>query len=164
MSNGLLEITHNHLNLGTGFIDNISGGTIRVGGTFMAAANVFQPTGGTVEFVAYSGGGSPYIDLTTGNWMHNLMMNGNTTWLLGGAGPSQLTVNQDVTINSGGLNGSDDIIYLGDDWTNNMGAGGPTGETLITGTPFDVQNQMILTQGTFALSASAPLVTVASLM
>jgi hypothetical protein len=220
MSNGLLEITHNHLNLGTGFIDNISGGTIRVGGTFNASSNVFQPTGGTVELAAYSGGGVPYIDLHTGNWCHNLVLNGNTTWNIGGAGPSQLTVNQDLTINSGSFNGSDDILYVGDDWANNVGSGGfssgtstlyflgtnpepdrqlisgtntfynatnqntntfvefagpttivnnylaatnPSCESFITGTPFTVQNQMTLTQGSFALSASAPVVTVAKL-
>ncbi len=57
--------------------------------------------------------------------MINLTVNGNTTWLIGGSGASTLTVKQDLTINSGALQGgTGDLIYLGDDWINNAGNSG----------------------------------------
>jgi hypothetical protein len=45
---------------------------------------------------------------------------------------------------------------------NYSAASGPACETLITGTPISIQN-LLLTQGSFALSTSAPVVTAASL-
>jgi hypothetical protein len=128
MSGGTFEITNNHLSLPASFQDNITAGLIRVGGSFMALDNVFQPTGtNTVELINFSGTGSPYVDLRTGNWFINLTVNGNTTWLIGGSGASSLTVKQDLTINSGALQGdTGDLIYLGDDWINNAGNSGFT--------------------------------------
>jgi hypothetical protein len=126
MSGGTLEITNNHLSLPATFQDFITGGTIRVGGSFIALDNVFQPTGtNTVELINFSSTGNPYIDLHTGNWFINLTVSGNTTWLIGGSGASTLTVKQDLTINSGALmGGTGDLIYLGDDWVNNAGNSG----------------------------------------
>jgi hypothetical protein len=221
LSNGIFEVTHNPLQLTNTFVDNITGGVINVGATFTAADNVFQPSGGTVHLLDYSGGGSPYIQIGTVNWLQNLTVSSNIQWYISGAGATQLTILKDLTINSGGLIGSDDLVYIGDDWTNNVGtagfvygtgtvylngtvptperqvisgtttfynltnnnivaivefagpttinniynagAGGAACETFITGTPVNVLNQLNLPQGAFALSTSAPVVTVASL-
>lgn len=221
MSNGIFEVTNNALELTSTFVDNITGGTIRTGATFIAANNVFQPTGSNiVQLINYSGAGWPYIQQGTGNWFRNLTVNSNIQWYIGGGGASQLNVQQDLTINTGGLIGSDDNVYVGDDWTNNVGtagfvygtgtvylngtaptperqvvsgtttfynltnnninaivefagpttinnnynaaSGGAACETLITGTPVSIQS-LLLTQGAFALSTSAPVVTAGSL-
>jgi len=125
MGGGLFEVTHNHIQMSATFIDNITGGTMRTGGSFIAVSNVFQPAGGTVELSNSTVPGTPYVDLNTGNWMINLVVNGNTTWLLGGSGATTLTVKQDLTINSGALEGgAGDVINLGDDWINNAGTSG----------------------------------------
>jgi hypothetical protein len=218
MADGIFEISNNHLWLSSTFAENVSGGTIRVGGTFYASSGVFTPTGGTLELMNYGGtSGYPYIQLNSGNHLHNLVLDHNYTWLIGSGGASTLTINQDLTINDGTLNGSNDDIYIGDDWINNIGNsgftsgtghvyltgsnaspdmqvvagtntfynltnqntnsvvefagqttitnnydagnGGAACETFITGTPIDIQNQLILDQGVLALSASAPTVT-----
>jgi hypothetical protein len=93
--------------------------------------DVFQPSGtNTVELINFSSSGNPYVDLNTGNWMMNFTVSGNTTWLIGGSGASTLTVKQDLTINSGALQGgTGDLIYLGDDWVNNAGSSGFTAGT-----------------------------------
>jgi len=126
MSGGTFEITNNHLSLPATFQDFITGGMIRVGGSFIALDNVFQPSGtNTVELINFSGTGSPYVDLHTGNWFINLTVSGNTSWMIGGSGASTITVKQDLTINSGSLSGgTGDAIYLGDDWVNNAGNSG----------------------------------------
>lgn len=215
MTGGTFEVTHNHLNLSNTFIDAISGGDIRVGGSFVATSEVFQPSGGTFTFITTPLTGT-YIQSHLNNWFYNLTLDAGVPKAIYGSG-GYLTVKNDLTINSGSLNGSDDAIYLGDDWINNVGAAGftygtghvylsgtmPTPEiqeisggtfynisnlnldnvvqfngpttivnnyyagvsgtdctTLIIGSPFQVQNQLVLNQGWFSLSGSAPTVTV----
>lgn len=216
LSGGTFEITKMVTNFSSTFIDNITGGTMRFGATFIAADNTFQPSGGTVELINFSLSGYPYIQIGTVNYLQNLTVSSNVLWLISGGGAAQLTIWQDLTINSGGLNGSDDIIYIGDDWTNNVGnsgfvsgsgsvylngtvapperqiisgintfntlynlnvaapvefagpttinstyyaaQGGSGCASLITGTPVAIQI-LRLPQGTFSLSASAPIVT-----
>jgi len=124
LSDGIFEISHNVMNLSSTSTNIISGGTIRAGGTFIAYNNVFQPTGGDVELLNYSGPGSPYVELYTGNWFRNLIVSSDVSWYISGLGASTLTIQRDLTINSGGLNGSDDIVNVGDDWINNEGITG----------------------------------------
>ncbi len=150
MNDGVLEICHNHLSLTSTFLGSISGGTIRVGGSFMASDNVFQPSGGTVELVSYSGMGIPYIDLHNGNWFANLIINGSNTWAINGAG--QVAVNKDLTIEEGNLLADNDIIYVGDDWVNNVGQSGfscGTGTVYLTGVNPSPDRQMISGENTF---------------
>jgi hypothetical protein len=154
MSGGLFEVTHNHINMSSTFVDNIIGGTIRTGGSFIAVDNVFQPSGNNiVELSNSTVPGTPYVDLNTGNWMMNFVVNGNTTWLLGGSGATTLTVKQDLTINSGTLEGgAGDIINLGDDWINNAGNSGfipGTSIIYLTGTNPDPDRQTISGTTTF---------------
>jgi len=132
---GIFEISHNHLSLGSSFTENITGGTIRIGGSLIAYDGVFTPAGGTVVFITASGGGSPYIDLKTGNWLNNLTINGTNTWLVYLS--QNLHIKNDLLIEDGALDGSNDNIYLGDDWTNNVGPSGfveGTGTVYLDGT------------------------------
>jgi hypothetical protein len=214
---GTFEITHNHLNLQNTFVENMTGGTIRVAGSFIAQDGVFTPAGGTVEFITFSAGGTPYIDLHTGNWFHNLTNSASTRSLYD---IQNLYIKGDLLIQGGSLNASNDIIYLADDWTNSVGtsgfvegtgtvylngtsaidqqiiygetfftlynvntsryidiagntvvtnnfevgAGGNACNVFVTASTLDVQNQLNLQAGTLALSASAPTVTVASML
>jgi hypothetical protein len=132
---GIFEISHNHLNLQSSFVENITGGTIRIGGSLIAFDGVFTPTGGLVEFITCSAGGNPYIDLKTGNWFNNLTINGANTWLVYLS--QYLHIKGDLLILQGTLDASNDFIYLGDDWTNGVGTSGfieGTGTVYLNGT------------------------------
>jgi len=145
---GIFEISHNHLNLQSSFVENITGGTIKIGGTFIAYDGVFTPTGGVVEFIPYTGGGTPYIDLKTGNWFNNLTINGSNTWQVYLA--QHLYIKGDLLIQGGVLDAGNDFIYLGDDWTNNVGGGGfveGTGTVYLNGT--SASNHQIIHGETF---------------
>lgn len=220
MSNGIFEISHMSTEIKSTFVDNIAGGTMRFGSTLLAADNCFQPAGGTVDLINFSGTGYPYLQIGTVNWLQNLTVNSNIQWYISGSGSTQLTIKKDLIINSGGLIGTDDVLYIGDDWTNNVGTsgfncgtastvylngavatperqvisgnttfynlsnlntsavvefagpitvnnnyygggGGAACETFITGTPISIQT-LNLTTGNFALSTSAPVVSVIS--
>jgi hypothetical protein len=221
MNSGIFEISHNHLNFHATATENITGGTIRVGGTFSAPAPNFTPAGGTLELIDFAGGGYPYVQLYPTNHLYNLTINGPDTWLVSGAGADKLTVKNDLTINAGCLNGSDDTLYVADDWINNVGnsgfisgtglvilngtvptperqqiigtttfydlrnmnadavvqfdspvtishnylaaAGGAACESLVNGSPMNINGQLVLPQGYFAMSTAAPVVNVASL-
>ncbi len=131
----ILEVLYNHISIGPSFIGNITGGTIRVGGTFLSnIASQFQPSGGTLEFSGGVGGGC-YIQMATDNWLNNLLVDGGVSWLVHGS--QALHIKKDLTIESGSLNAYNDTIYLGDDWTNNVGATGfseGTGKVILNGT------------------------------
>ncbi len=221
MSSGTFEITENHFNFNASAVENITGGTIRVGGSVIAPAANFTPAGGTLELIDWPGSGHPYIELHPDNYLNNLVVNGPDTWLISGSGASRLLVKRDLTINAGCLNGSDDTLYVADDWINNIGvsgftcgtgivilngtapsperqqiignttfydltnlnpyaivqidgaitvsrnylaaAAGASCQTLVNGSPVNINGQLILPQGYFALSTAAPVVNVASL-
>ncbi len=154
LSNGIFEITHMSTSFAASFIDNISGGTMRFGSTINAPDNCFQPSGGTVELINFSGSGSPYLQIGMVNYLQNLTVNSNILWYISGSGASQLRIWKDLTINSGGLNGSDDIVYVGDDWTNNVGSGGflsGNGSVYLIGTAVPPERQVISGTNTFNL-------------
>jgi hypothetical protein len=138
---GIFEISHNHLSLNNTFVENITAGTIRIGGSLIASDGVFTPAGGTVEFIPFSGGGSPYIDLKTGNWFNHLTINGPNSW--GVYLVQDLYIKGDLLIQQGNLNAFNDNIYLAGDWTNNAGSPGfseGTGTVYLNGTsPLDIQ-------------------------
>jgi hypothetical protein len=146
MSSGIFEITQNHLNFNASATENITGGTIRVGGTFSAPAPNFTPAGGTLELIDFMGGGYPYVQLNSSNYLYNLTISGPDTWLVSGAGADKLTIKNDLTINNGCLNGSDDTLYVADDWINNVGTGGftcGTGLVILNGTVPTPERQQI---------------------
>jgi len=108
ISSGLFELTHNSINVASTCSDNISGGTIRVGGAFNSSYNgTFQPSGGIVEMAGSGGSG---IQIHSSNYFEDLIINDNT-WASTG-----LTVNDELQINSGyfNLNGHTvDANYVG---------------------------------------------------
>jgi len=99
----------------------ISDGFFQVRNSFEANnTDVFQPTGGTVEFF---GSGTSTIDCSSGNYFHNLLINkdpGEHSYIC-----EHLDINNDMIIDSGifrvtcGMSSYD--IYIAGDWTNNSG-------------------------------------------
>lgn len=117
----VFEVLHNHISIGSGFNGNISGGTIRVGGSFISNVGpLFQPSGGTLDYIGSVSSGT-YISMADGNWLHNLVIDGGTyNWDIYSSGA--LHVKKDLVIESGTFTASTDTIYLGDDWINNVGS------------------------------------------
>lgn len=118
LTDGLFEISGNSISLESTFTGNISGGIIRTGFSFRAnAPGIFQPTGGSVEFTCPSG--NPFITLQSGNYFHDFIFNPNTLIIL----YSDIHVMNDLEINSGVLDSDTYDIYVGGNWTNNVGDG-----------------------------------------
>jgi len=119
LSDGLFEITNNHIAIESSFGDNISGGIIRTGGTLMAdELNTFQPTGGTLEFTALTTG--KYVHCSDGNYLHKMLVNGSNEFNL----HNDLIIQNDLTIDAGSLDTNGHDIEVGGDWTNNVGDAG----------------------------------------
>jgi hypothetical protein len=120
----LFEMSGRSINIGTSFNDNnIFGGTIRLGRTLTANnANNFQMNYGTVEFIG-SGSGH-YIQVTNGNYLWNITI--NRTNAIGIYTGTSLTVKNNVLIQSGTFNANNNPIYVGRDWTTNVGTAGFT--------------------------------------
>ena len=110
LSAGLFEIMHNSILLGSTFIDNITGGTIRTGHSFRAeTAGTFEPGGGNVEFTGTQG--TPFIDCDAGNYFNDFDFNSTVDYVL----YSNTEVRGDVTIDDGLLNFIGyDLTCLGD--------------------------------------------------
>jgi hypothetical protein len=116
ISEGLFECTHNNLSLNN-FSNTITGGTIRVGGSFITG-NTFHPTGGVVEFEISSSIGN-YIKLNPGDYFNDLTLNmtGSVEIYSG----TSLDIKGDFTINGGELKTNSLPITVGGDWNNNVG-------------------------------------------
>jgi len=115
ISGGILETTNTNQRYESTFSGTISDGTFRVGGAFKAYASTFQPSGGTVEFIF---GGGHYIELSSGCWFHNLTFNNSGIRDLN----STMTVKNDLLITAGGFNTGSNGVYVGGNWTNNVGS------------------------------------------
>ena len=121
LSDGLFEITNNHIYIENSFIENVSGGTIRTGGTFKADnLNTFQPDGGTLEFTALTSG--KYVHCSDGNYLYDMLVNTANVFSL----HFDLIIQNDLTIKAGTLGSNGNDIEIGGDWTNNVGAAGFT--------------------------------------
>ena len=115
-SDGLFEITNNSIRIHTSFVDNITGGIIRTGGTLSTVySNTFKPSGGTLEFTSDNYGS--YIDCSNGNYVYNVVRNSSNTFLL----QSDLIIKNDLTIDAGVLNPNSHNIAIGGNWTNSGG-------------------------------------------
>lgn len=129
MTSGLFEITNNSIRFNSTAINNISGGILRTGGAFYGYyTGTFQPTGGVVEVIGSQPDNSIYC--ANGNYFYDLLINrdpGVTVYLT-----YTTTILNDLTIQNGVLDRYGDI-YIGGDWTNNVG---PTGFTEGLGTVF----------------------------
>lgn len=123
LTEGLFEITHNSVNFGETATTDVSGGTIKSGGAFASVdPGVFEPTGGTVELTGILPDGA--IHCYGGNFFYNLLINrepGNHVQFASG---QPITVKNDLTIQSGILNTGFSTLFVGGNWTNNVGPEG----------------------------------------
>ncbi len=128
---GVLTLTDETIDVTSGgveFVDgsqaDVSGGTIRCGGEFIVEANAtydIQFSGGTVEM--YGSSTSQYIEDHDGNTkLYNLVINKSTGTCTINYG--DLYLEKNLTINSGTLDTYNYDIYIGGDWTNNVGTSG----------------------------------------
>ncbi|MEA3446477.1 MAG: SprB repeat-containing protein, partial [Bacteroidota bacterium] len=100
------------------FTTNITGGTIRTPKTFYVY-DTYNPAGGTLEFY---GTGDPYLSMNhQGSALYNLHVNKTSGELL--CNTQSARISNDVIIDGGTL-GSADTLYVGGDWTNNVGTYG----------------------------------------
>jgi hypothetical protein len=121
LTDGLFEISHNSFNLAPIASTNISGGTIRIGGSFQASlADNFQPTGGIVELVG-DGPSDQMIVMKSPNHFHDLVINRINPVLLVITELNALFINNDFTILGGGLDTDIWDVKVGGDWTNTAG-------------------------------------------
>ncbi|MCB2219005.1 MAG: hypothetical protein KQI35_01330 [Bacteroidetes bacterium] len=121
LTDGLFEISHNSFNLAPIASTNISGGTIRIGGSFQASlADNFQPTGGIVELVG-DGPSDQMIVMKSSNHFHDLVINRINPVLLVITELNALFINNDFTILGGGLDTDIWDVKVGGDWTNTAG-------------------------------------------
>ncbi len=116
MGDGLLELTDQKLQFSSQAVENIRAGTIRVSRGFYAMeSSVFQPSGGTLEFI---GEGDVNIVCANGNMIYDLLINktsGNVTILV------DLDLSGGVTINGGCLKPVSNDILVTSHWNNNVG-------------------------------------------
>ncbi len=117
MDAGTFEITDNHLKLNA--VCSVNGGSIRSGGTFWATIDGnFQPTGGNVTLIG-NGSTGQYIQVHPNNYFNDLIIDrSNVIQILSGY---NLNIKNDFTILNGGLNTNGMNMYVGGDWTNNVG-------------------------------------------
>ncbi|MBN1338901.1 MAG: hypothetical protein JXA03_06235 [Bacteroidales bacterium] len=164
MSGGVLDLTDcgiDIINSNYTLTENITGGTIRTTGSFKCGRNDFHPDGGTFEFY---GSGDDSISQVPGSTLYDVVINkaamegsplelyGN---LIGDQGKSNtvalssdLVITNDLIIDAGTLDGEQWFIYVGANWTNNVGPGGfipNTGTVIFSGS----NNASILTTETF---------------
>ncbi|HPE33333.1 MAG TPA: BACON domain-containing carbohydrate-binding protein [Bacteroidales bacterium] len=111
------EFPGRSIGLGNTFIDEITGGTLKIGRTFSAqVAGTFEPSGGTVEFI--TGNTTHYVHLTNGNYLNNMTLNKPSgSFII----YDDLTLTGDMTIDEGILNSYDKTIQVAGDWMNNAG-------------------------------------------
>jgi hypothetical protein len=109
MSVGTFEITYYSLQLSPTFIDNITGGTIRVGGSFIESAGVFQPSGGAVEFI---GNGNVQITQPTGCYFHDLWVSKNPGYSVSAA--TNLTIKGELKVKSATFSDNNKTITIGE--------------------------------------------------
>ncbi|MCD4736576.1 MAG: hypothetical protein K8R53_11070, partial [Bacteroidales bacterium] len=119
LTDGLFEISGNSISLSSTFVGNISGGIIRTGFSFRANdPGIFEPTGGSVEFICPAG--TPFIQCSGGNFFHDFIFNANVLIPIA----SDIYVMNNLEINSGVLDSDVHDIYVGANWTNNVGDAG----------------------------------------
>ena len=117
MTDGLFECTNNGISLNN-TSNSISGGAIRLGGSFKCnTPGVFLPTGGTVEMTGELPGS--YIDFVPGNNFYNLTINNTSGYSI--QYKSDITVNNNLNILNGILECGDNPssnynLYVGGDW------------------------------------------------
>ncbi len=123
LTEGLFEITNNSVNFGATASTDVSGGTIKTGGAFYAAdPGVFEPTGGTVEVI----GDTPDVNIYCygGNFFYNFVLNRAPGTYSDLESIQAVEVKNDLTILSGILDTESSDLFIGGNWTNNVGPDG----------------------------------------
>jgi len=117
LNDGLFECTNNNLVFYNNS-DTISGGTIRAGGSFIAATSgVFQPTGGVVEMIGSASG--QHIQVANGNYLHDLVVNRTAEIQI--YANTLLDIHNDFIVNSAVTTNHNDVIVMGNVAINNGG-------------------------------------------
>jgi len=135
---GVIDVQNGDVEFEDGSQSFVTGGLIKCGGDFRIQPNTsydIQFDGGTLEM---NGSGTQYYQNLDGNTeIYNFEINksGGTCF----AHIGDLVVRGDLTINGGTLNSNNNDIYLGRDWTNNIGEAGfdeTTGTVIFNGTEY----------------------------
>ena len=131
MSGGVLDFTDNSIliyNSGSySLTTNITGGVIRTDHN-LSVYDDFNPTGGTFEF--YGTLDSYFAWTATNAAMYNLHINKTANSVISNA--NAIYISNDLTID-GGTFVSPESLYVGGDWTNNVGASAFTeGTNMVT--------------------------------
>lgn len=115
---GLLEITHNSINVFTHASRIWQSGIVRSGGGFSAtAAGAFQQTGGTLELVSNL---NPSLNVTGGNYVNNLKIQLGASYAAYLA--NNLIIKGNFILQSGSCVTNNYNIETGGTWTNNSGS------------------------------------------
>ncbi|MCF8366017.1 MAG: hypothetical protein K9H16_09560, partial [Bacteroidales bacterium] len=123
MADGLFEITYNSINFENSATTNISGGILRTGGAFAAIdPGVFEPTGGAVEIIGEEL--DELIYCFNGNYFYNLIINRAPDRPCHIAYGDPVFIQKDLTIQNGVLNTGSSNLFVGRNWTNNVGPEG----------------------------------------
>ncbi len=113
----VLEFPGRSITIGATFVNEISGGTMRLGRSLGAtSAGNFQLNAGTVEFI--SSNTSHYIQVMNGNYLNDAVINKTGGSILV---HDHLTIKGDVMINAGIFNSNNKTIQIAGDWLNNVG-------------------------------------------
>ncbi len=143
LNGGAFQITNDGIQFGAGTQFHHNGGTLRFGGGFKAiAANVFQPSQGTVEFI---GARTSTLECNNGNYFNDVIFNKpgisyqvlimtditvNNDMFVQGGNPilmgHTLNVSRDMSISGGRLTANNvaDVINIGRNWSNTFGTNG----------------------------------------
>ena len=117
-SGSVFEMSGRNVIIGLSFVDdNIGGGTLRFGRSLTAGnANNFQLNWGDLEMMSANSG--HYMDISNGNYVNHLFISKGSAsiYLL-----DHLTMKGYFTLNSGVFNSNNKNMYVGGNWTNNVG-------------------------------------------
>jgi hypothetical protein len=115
MTDGIMEFENSSLRL-NGMPKNVSGGVIKTGRNFNATTpNIFQPTGGTVEFAARN----YYNEMNcyNGNYFYNLNIASELMiYEIHLIQPAPLYIKKNLNIAFGQLHSHESDIYIEGDW------------------------------------------------
>jgi hypothetical protein len=102
------DATTTFVELDAGGFD-LGGNTIHVGANWFDAGSLFTASGGTVDF---NGGGISTISAEPGFYNVTFNMSGGSETLTG-----NITIANNLTLNSGVLDGGNDTIFMGGNWS-----------------------------------------------
>lgn len=118
MTGGTINCDGSVFITGTGVTTSITGGDIYVRKNFISHNGIFQATGGTVTLY-----GDTITDIDGSPTFYNLVIDKDPGYMVHMEVDSLLVTN-DLTIDGGYLDPENQPVYVGGNWTNNIGDGG----------------------------------------